>query len=33
MIGEPPSVPGVKATESEPLAAVNDEIVGALGTS
>ena len=33
MIADPPSVPGVKATVSEPLAGVTDEIVGALGRS
>jgi hypothetical protein len=31
VIAEPPSVPGVKATVSEPLAGVTDEIVGGVG--
>jgi hypothetical protein len=31
VIAEPPSVPGVKATVSEPLAGVTDEMVGAIG--
>ena len=31
MIGDPSFAPGVNATESEPLAAVIDEIVGAAG--
>ena len=33
MIAEPPSVPGVNTTVSDPLAGVIDEIVGALGRS
>ena len=32
MIGDPPSVPAVKATVSEASAAVTDETVGAAGT-